>query len=713
MQPTVEVGCLYDRDGHLLAEYRQDPQATRRPTLLNREGANFSKDGYLELLQRVRDQDEVVGTLYLCSNMDELHNQLWGYVQLAALMAALSLTAGLVFAFRLQRTISRPILQLTDAARRISGAGDYSIRLKCDSKDELGSLMTAFNHMLHQTQVSKAALQGAHDQLEDRVKDRTAALEAEIAQRERTQVELVRARDSAEAANRAKSQFLANMSHEIRTPLNAVLGFTDLLLRGADDGDEAERQDYLETIQTSGKHLLSLINDILDLAKVESGCLEMEQIRCAPHEIICEVISVLRVRAQEHDLTLDCHWPDGVPETIQTDPARLRQLLMNLIGNALKFTKQGGVDVVAAIAHTEPDAQLMLQVIDTGIGIPPDKLEQVFDPFVQADNSVTREYGGTGLGLAICRRITEALGGTLTVESAVGRGSTFTATINVGSLESVAMLAAPPSDGLRSHTSEQNHAPAKLPSAQILVVEDGETNRKLINLVLQRAGAHVTSAENGKVGVALATETTFDLILMDMQMPVMDGYAATAQLRKQGLTVPIIALTAHAMKGDDQKCKAAGCSSYLAKPIDADQLLQTVAEALSPCQVRSMDATAPVAASAVDLVTSPAADDAPLVSTLPMDDVDFREIVEEFVAQLGDSVAAIAQSACDGHLDRLQELAHWLKGAGGTAGFKPLSEIAKRIEEAARAGHSADVSWLVAELDLLVRRIELPVNAPI
>ena len=230
------------------------------------------------------------------------------------------------------------------------------------------------------------------------------------------------------------------MSHEIRTPLNAILGFADLLRKGAGWDDENERQEYLDTIHTSSKHLLGLINDILDLSKIEAGRMDVERLRCSPHALIAEVISVLRVRAQEKRLSLEYRWSSGMPESIETDSSRLRQLLMNLVGNAIKFTKTGKIEVVAYLCDQGSKTLLAIEIRDSGIGIPAEKLGSIFDPFVQADSSVTRQFGGTGLGLAISRRIVTALGGTLTVQSELGKGSVFTATIDPGRLDRVPLL---------------------------------------------------------------------------------------------------------------------------------------------------------------------------------------------------------------------------------------------------------------------------------
>jgi len=384
----------------------------------------------------------------------------------------------------------------------------------------------------------------------------------------------------AEGANRAKSEFLANMSHEIRTPLNGILGFADLLAKGFVQS-ETDRQEYLHHIQTSGRHLLTLINDILDLSKIEAGQLTLERVTCSPHEIISEVFSVLRVEAQTKGLSLTCNWSGAVPKTIVTDPVRLRQLLMNVAGNAIKFTGEGSIRVDAKLDQSGQEPLLLIKVVDTGIGIPPDKLENIFDPFVQSDSSVTRRFGGTGLGLTISRRIVTALGGDITVDSELGVGTTFTFTAATGSLSGIEMLAAPPTDALTGKSVVPSADKWTMPSAKVLLVEDGAINRKLIVAVLSKAGIDMTTAEDGQLGVERALQEDFDLILMDMQMPIMDGYAATSRLRQEGLTIPIIALTAHAMKGDEAKCKAAGCTGYLAKPIDMDGLLETVAEAVT------------------------------------------------------------------------------------------------------------------------------------
>lgn len=500
-----------------------------------------------------------------------------------------------------------------------------------------------------------------------------------------------------EAANRAKSQFLANMSHEIRTPLNAILGFSELLRSRADGDNEAERRDYLETIHDSAVHLLELLNDVLDLSKIEAGCMPIARTQCSPLEIVGSVHAIMRGRAREKGLELTCHWPDGLPATIVTDPLRLKQLLTNLVGNAVKFTPRGSVRLVCRILAHDPRSLMAFEIVDTGIGIAQDCQERIFDAFVQADNSVTREFGGTGLGLAISRRIARALGGEITVQSTPGHGSTFTATIDVGPLDGVEVLRAPPTDSHSATPPDANETHIDLPPCRVLLVEDGRVNRKLISLVLRRAGVEVFTAENGQQGVELAQQQRFDVILMDMQMPVKDGYTAACELRTLGVSTPIVALTAHAMSNDREKCLQAGCSAYLAKPVSASRLLSTLAELLPR---RPMRPARPTVAPPVPPANTPA----PIVSSLPADDAEFREIVAEFVADLARQTTAMSDAWRQNDMPRLAALAHSLKGTGGLAGFGVFTEPAKHLERLAKAARREEIPEALARIEALAAR---------
>jgi CheY-like chemotaxis protein len=528
----------------------------------------------------------------------------------------------------------------------------------------------------------------------------------DVTQLEQNKVELSRAKEKAEAANQAKSDFLANMSHDIRTPMNAILGFTELLRRGY-GRNEADAKKHLDTIHSSGRHLLDLINDILDLSKIEAGHLEVEKIACSPHALASEVVNVLGVRAREKGLSLDYEVRGRVPATIVSDPTCLRRMITNLAGNAIKFTEAGGVKVTLRMADSQDAPRIAIEVADTGIGIAADKLDSMFDPFTQADSSVTRRFGGTGLGLTISRRFARALGGDIVVASEPGKGSTFTMTVQTGPLEGVPMLerselAAQPGDD-----AEAGRYRWTFPPARVLVVDDGAENRELLRLVLGEAGLQVDEAEHGRAGVERARALAYDVILMDMQMPVMDGYTAVRTLRADGQKVPIFALTANAMKGSEKAVMDAGCSGFLTKPVNIDRLLLALAELLGGTRVEASLEPPPAAAEA----PAPADAGPPLVSRLA-GNARLRPAIRKFAARLEEQMQAFERALAGRDLDELASLAHWLKGAGGTVGYDDLTDPAARLELAAKAGSDAELEPIMAELRSLAARLQAPEEAP-
>ncbi|MFQ5463819.1 MAG: ATP-binding protein, partial [Phycisphaerae bacterium] len=419
-------------------------------------------------------------------------------------------------------------------------------------------------------------------------------LEAQQAELVALNAHLKESQTKAELASQAKTDFLANMSHEIRTPMTAIIGFAETL---RDDGDLSlpprQRIEAIETIRRNGAYLLGLINDILDMSKIEAGKMAVERIGCSIVEIVADAHTLMKVRTDAKNLALNVEYIGAIPETIESDPIRLKQILINLLGNAIKFTEEGGVRLVVRFEPDDTDPCMQFDVIDTGVGMTPEQAAGLFQPFNQADTSTTRRFGGTGLGLTISKHFAELLGGDITIVSSTpGVGTHFRLTIATGPLHGVRMIhpseVAPAS---RAHDIGSASSTAEKPLAcRILLAEDGPDNQRLVSLVLERAGAQVTLAENGRLAVEAARAAQdraepFDVILMDMQMPVLDGYGATAELRAGGYEGPIIALTAHAMASDRQKCLDAGCDDYRTKPIDRTKLIETINRHLKPTAV--------------------------------------------------------------------------------------------------------------------------------
>ncbi len=424
--------------------------------------------------------------------------------------------------------------------------------------------------------------------LSDLVRERTKAITQARDELLVVNEKLEAARVAAEEASQAKSAFLANISHEIRTPMTAILGYADVLLS---EGDitlaPQDRVHAIDTIRRNGSHLLQLVNDVLDISKIEANELKVERLFYSPIEVTADVVALMNVRARECGLTLHTEIEGEIPELIYSDPTRLRQILINLIGNAIKFTDTGGVRIILSWSPAQTGQTFFeLRIIDTGIGMNEEQLRKLFTPFTQADASTTRKYGGTGLGLSISKHLAETLGGDIEVVSEWGKGSEFRVTVDAGSLTGVRMVMqeSATSESELPATRSEKTRPTPL-SGRILLAEDGLDNQRLFSVILKKAGAESTAVENGQLACdeyesSVARGTPYDLILMDMQMPVLDGYAATRRLRELGCELPILAMTAHAMTGDRNNCIEAGCTDYISKPIQRDRFLATIAQHL-------------------------------------------------------------------------------------------------------------------------------------
>jgi|GEM_PF-2496919 len=507
-------------------------------------------------------------------------------------------------------------------------------------------------------------------------------LEREVAQRKQTEQELIVARDEALAATQAKESFLANMSHEIRTPLTAIIGFAEYSLD--QELSDSERMSALTTIVSSGNHLLSIINDILDFSKIEANSIDMEQIAMDPVQLAGDVQSLVMPLANKKGLQIKLVYQFPLPTSLTSDPVRIKQILINLCSNAIKFTEHGTISITLAF-DSERNCMLY-RVKDSGIGMTAEQLQRIFDPFKQADSSITRRYGGTGLGLSLSRKLAELLGGSLTVNSQLNIGSEFVLAVAAGDMQELHFIQSPEQLGERERDEPDMPAVAKL-HGRVLLAEDNENNQRLLTLYLTKMGAQVTQAENGAVAVMHALNNNFDLILMDMQMPVLSGIDAIRQLRGSGYKQPIIALTANATNEDRRQCLDAGCNNFLTKPVTRERLYQMLAQYLIP-------------------VAQTHADIEPLHSILFEQEPEFAEIVGQFISKLPDLIAMIESAYRAQDWQKFREVVHNLKGMGGGFGFPQLTEHAAEIEALLNQGDYPPIEPHIEILQTLSTRIQ-------